>query len=121
MPPNKPLLLHPIWDKKRGRLYVTSGSYEYVTSHGIFTIPDKFVTDLASTPRIIWSLLPRDGKYLEAALLHDYLYRTHQVPKEIADIIFLNEMYRMGVSKFKRILIYNAVKLFGGKSYSKYD
>jgi len=123
MPPNKPLLLQPIWVKKsknkRHRQYVIKGEYVYKTFYGNFTIPNGFVTDLASTPRFIWALFPPDGEYLEAAVLHDYLYKTHKVSKKYADNIFFNEMKRLGVGYFTRQIVYNAVKLFGGKAYKK--
>ena len=119
MPPIEPIILKPLWDKDRGRLYQVVGDHTYVTSYGCFTIPDGFISDLASIPRLFWGLLPRDGKYLEAALIHDYLYKTHNAPKKIADLIFLNEMARLNVRKTKRLAIYTAVKWFGGSSYRK--
>ena len=33
-----------------------------------------FVTDLASTPQILWSMLPRAAAYSYPAIIHDYLY-----------------------------------------------
>ncbi len=38
-----------------------------------FTVNKGFVTDLASVPRLLWWLFPRDGTYLVAAILHDFL------------------------------------------------
>jgi len=124
MPPNKPILLRPVWvekpKNKRHRQYIVEGEYTYNTFFGDFTIPNGFMTDLASTPRFIWNIFPPDGKYLEAAILHDYLYRTQKVKRKDADKIFFNEMKRMGVGYFTRQMIYNAVRLFGGGSYKIY-
>lgn len=39
-------------------------------------VPKGFITDFASVPRILHSVLPKTGKYGKAAVLHDYLYRT---------------------------------------------
>jgi hypothetical protein len=53
--------------------YRTVGPTVYVGARQMFTIPDGFTTDLASVPRIFWSLLPPDGRYEKAAVLHDWL------------------------------------------------
>ncbi|EOD5071623.1 TPA: DUF1353 domain-containing protein [Salmonella enterica subsp. enterica serovar Enteritidis] len=39
----------------------------------VISVPAGFVTDLATVPRIFWTLLPPDGKYTKAAIIHDYL------------------------------------------------
>lgn len=53
--------------------YVTVGSTEYLGRSDRITIPADFPTDLASVPRLFWALLPPDGVYEKAAVLHDYL------------------------------------------------
>jgi len=40
----------------------------------LITIPEAFNWDLSSVPRIFWSLLPPDGDFIIAALIHDWLY-----------------------------------------------
>src|SRR5690349_7637447 len=52
--------------------YRTVGPTEYVGSSDVITIPSDFPTDLASVPRVSWSLLPPDGVYERAAVLHDF-------------------------------------------------
>ncbi|TFV91422.1 DUF1353 domain-containing protein [Blastococcus sp. CT_GayMR16] len=60
----------------RGR-YSTVGPTEYVGDPGsggdVITIPGGFTTDLASVPRLFWALIPPQGAYESAAVLHDYL------------------------------------------------
>lgn len=58
--------------------YVSRGQYEslspttYVTRSGrVITIPAGTRSDLASTPRIFWWLIPPTGAYEDAAYLHD--------------------------------------------------
>lgn len=53
--------------------YKTVGTTEYVGRTDRVTIPADFPTDLASVPRLFWALLPPDGVYEKAAVLHDYL------------------------------------------------
>src|SRR5690349_15758103 len=38
------------------------------------TVPAGFVTDFASTPRIVWAFMPKSGEWDSAAALHDYVY-----------------------------------------------
>ncbi len=41
---------------------------------GTIIVPEGFVTDFNSIPRVLWNILPPDEDG-EAAVLHDYLYR----------------------------------------------
>ncbi|EDQ6553546.1 DUF1353 domain-containing protein [Salmonella enterica subsp. enterica] len=85
----------------------------------IISVPAGFVTDLASVPRIFWALLPPDGKYAKAAIIHDYLYDNALRTKKEADKIFLDGMTVLGVPKWKCTLMYWAVRLFGRGMYEK--
>lgn len=96
-------------------------------------------TDLASIPRIVWPLLPPDGPWAEAALPHDGCYassgtfdwqptighkpvgplkhgRSRPAPYTRAecDHILLEGMVALQVPPWKRTIIYDAVRLFGG-------
>lgn len=77
-------------------------------------VPSGFVTDLASIPQIFWPVMPRDGKYLPAAIVHDYLYWRQDRPRQDADMIFNIGMSDLKVGSIKRGLIYHAVK-WGGE------
>src|SRR5258708_33483224 len=44
------------------------------------TVPVGFVTDLASVPRVFWSLLPPAARYSYPAIIHDYLYWFQMKP-----------------------------------------
>lgn len=72
-------------------------------------VPVGFVTDLASIPRGFWSLVPRDGPYADAAIVHDYLYWYQIVSKSDADRIFLRAMKDLEVSSGTAQAIYAAV------------
>lgn len=75
---------------------------------------DSSITDLASVPRIFWTLLPPDGKYAKAAIIHDYLYDNALRTKKEADLIFLDR-----VPRWKRTVMYQAVRMFGRGNYGK--
>ncbi|EHG2952127.1 DUF1353 domain-containing protein [Salmonella enterica subsp. diarizonae serovar 53:r:z35] len=85
----------------------------------VISVPAGFITDLASVPRIFWTPLPTDGKYAKAAIIHDYLYDNALRTKKEADLIFLDEMTVLGVPKWKRIVMYLAVRWFGRGMYGK--
>lgn len=83
----------------------------------VHIIQQGFVTDLASIPRILWIIWPPFGNYLEAAVLHDYLY-SKGLNKQCADKTFLFVMEIYGVGWITRNLFYLAVKIFGNPEKS---
>lgn len=76
-------------------------------------VPRGFVTDFASVPRFFWRVLPPNGPYRVAAIVHDFLYTT-SCDRFLADAIFRDLMKRTGVVMWKRIVMYYAVRVFGG-------
>jgi hypothetical protein len=92
------------------------GSYP---SNEIIEVPSGFVTDLASIPRILWWALPPHGKYAKAAIIHDWMYVTAYKNKNYADKVFLEGMGVLGVPKWKRKMMYHAVRLFGKGKYKE--
>lgn len=78
-------------------------------------VKEGFVTDFATVPRLIWSIIPPLGRYTKAAVLHDYLYENpHLVKnKKEADKIFLQAMEILGVERWKRTIMYLSVRAFG--------
>ncbi|EJJ3958770.1 DUF1353 domain-containing protein [Salmonella enterica subsp. enterica serovar Sandiego] len=85
----------------------------------VIEVPAGFVTDLATIPRIFWTILPPDGKYAKAAIIHDWMYDNALRTKKEADLIFLDGMTVLGVLKWKRTIMYWAVRLFGRGMYGK--
>ncbi|EMZ2673947.1 DUF1353 domain-containing protein [Salmonella enterica] len=83
----------------------------------VIEVPAGFVTDLASVPRIFWTILPPDGKYAKAAIIHDWMYDNALRTKKEADKIFLDGMTVLGVPKWKRTVMYWAVRWFGRGMY----
>jgi len=77
-------------------------------------IPAGFETDLASTPRWLWPVLPPFGSYLKATVLHDYLYRILK-NRFLADALFRVAMRKCGTIYPVRLAMYCAVRVFGGR------
>ena len=82
------------------------------SSNEFITIPKGFVTDFASIPRVFWVILPPDGEYTQAAVLHDYMCSTSMFPMKKIDKIFLEAMVVLKVPAWKRNTIYWAVRIW---------
>ena len=91
---------------------------EEYTRNGV-SVPKGFVTDLASTPRMLWSIYPPFGKYLAGAIVHDYLYYIKS-PRREADISLRYILKQDGVGLITRWSFYVAVRAFGWISYNNY-
>lgn len=79
-------------------------------------VPEGFVTDFASTPKALYPFFPPIGIYNKAAMVHDFLYSKEcpvAIERAQADLFFLQAMAVLKVPKWKRKLMYFAVKLFG--------
>lgn len=107
------LLLTPHGKKNRRVVWELVHEFGY----GPIMVPAGTLTDLASVPRLAWSLFPPDGVWLEAAVIHDYLYATKGLngvwSRKEADDLFLEAMKELGVNKLDRTCIYRAVRLGG--------
>jgi hypothetical protein len=76
-------------------------------------VPLGFVTDFASTPRTIWSVLPPFGEYQLAAVVHDFLYWDQSCTREQADALLRVAMHESKVRAVDRETIFRAVRTFG--------
>src|SRR5262245_11770367 len=70
--PIQPVPLTPFGDGNDSVL-MTELSYRIGETTHVIVVPAGFVTDFASTPRAIWSVLPPTGRYQMAAIVHDFL------------------------------------------------
>ena len=113
------LLVSPLSD---GRTWVTMKDFGYDVgkegSGDTVNVDIGFMTDFASVPRPLWAIIPRWGKYGNAAVIHDYLYWEQKRTRKQADDIFREAMGVLGVSGFTSWLMYWAVKLFGGLAWA---
>lgn len=98
---------------------LTSFEYHVGTSYSwdVIKVPAGFVTDLTSIPRFFWTILPPHGQYAKAAIIHDYLYTNAIGSKKYADDVFFEAMTILGVARWRKHVIYYAVKIFGKGNY----
>ena len=95
--------------------------FEYQDEDNIIKVPQGFLTDFASIPRIFWSIVGSpSGKYGKAAVIHDWLYATHTTTRRKADKIFREAMKVLKVKWWKRRLIWIAIRAFGRKAWNKH-
>ena len=96
-----------------------------------------FLTDFASVPRFAWPIIGHPtGRYGKASVVHDWLYRYPKsgvltvgqfdmcipIPRtrRRCDQIFLEGMQVLGISWWKRTVMYSAVRVGGGKPWKQY-
>ena len=85
----------------------------------VIEVPEGFITDFASVPRFLWSIVPPNGRHGKAAVVHDYLYRKESgFSKWLAESIFYDAMEVLNVTWWKRKVMYWSVRIFGGLAYN---
>lgn len=83
-----------------------------------FTVEAGFMTDLASIPRIVQSLVPKIAHHLQPAVVHDWLYEYDQgLTRAQADLMFLEGMRDEGVGRIRRNLMYQGVRVGGAYAW----
>lgn len=78
------------------------------------TVPAGFQTDFASVPRLPIAYALFGDTSDEAAVVHDYLYTTHLVPRVMADAVLREASKLTGVPAWRRWPMWLGVRLFGG-------
>lgn len=115
--------------RRPGNNWVLFEECSYNTNLGYkITAPKDYETDLASIPRVFWTLVSSFELSLAAPLFHDLLYRCGGVlpgnqldpndgkkfKRKEADLIFLELMEKADITKWKREAAYYAVRGFSG-------
>ena len=101
-----------------GRVYILTESFCYYRedkSKKDIIVPKGFMTDFASTPRILWSVLPPFGRYAKCAVLHDYLceeFHKGKCNRNEADRIFLESMEAISIPFFTKWSLYLGVRIY---------
>ena len=98
-------------------------------------VPEGYVCDLASIPKILFAIWSPVGDHKRAAIIHDWIYdQHHRAQMQIrqggspfcdlytraeADLIFLRELKDDGISIFTWLPFYCAVRWFGDLYWNK--
>ena len=84
------------------------------------TVPAGTKTDFASIPAAARWLIRREGTDV-AGLVHDHLYRSGRVRRQIADGILYALCRDAGVSPTRCLILFAAVAITGGRHYRPRD
>jgi hypothetical protein len=113
------LTVSPLAD---GKTWVTRREFGYDIgeegSGNSIEVPIGFMTDFASVPQPLWIILPRWGKYGNAAVIHDYCYWEQRRSRLESDRIFREAMEVLEVPKWQICVMYYAVRLGGGLAWA---
>ena len=91
-----------------------------VVSDNLYRVPPGYVTDFASVPRLHLAFMLFGNKGHRAAVIHDYLYSTHLVPREEADAIFKALLVEDGAGVITRSLMHLGVRIGGWVGWNNY-
>lgn len=103
-------------DDPEDKLWVVREDFRVSVDFELFIVPEGYITDLASVPRVPLAYWLAGGRARKAAVFHDYLYSIKK-PKAFADLCFYHGMRREGVSWPVANLMYAAVAAFGRGAY----
>ena len=110
------LILDPISNGKA----ILLEEYVYDINGYLIRVPKSFITDGASVPHSLQLLYNPYGKYINAAVVHDYLYSCYNntgINRTLSDKIFRHIMKETGIDNRTRRKFYMAVKCFGETSW----
>jgi len=104
-----------------GYRMLIAAPFRYVLDNGdVVNVAAGFETDLASVPRLFWTLLPACGPHNRAAVVHDWLYARRRIEtvdgkirkprRKECDWIFLEALKDCGVGWVKRNAMWLAVR-----------
>jgi hypothetical protein len=91
--------------------------YDSDVAKQVIVVPTGFVTDLASVPRVPIAFMLFGDRASEAAVIHDFLYGSHLVAREVADAVFKEASALTGVPWLARQAMYIGVRCFGGSHW----
>lgn len=97
-------------------------AHHLANNEGItITVPTGFVTDFASVPQVIWSLIPPIGMIALPAVVHDWIYTNHPQTRKWADAVLYEGCRSQGMGRIQAFLIWSAVRIFGRPSWKNQD
>ncbi len=115
------------------RVWVLFEKCSYQTADHTITAPANYETDLASIPRVFWTIVAPEELSLAAPLFHDLIYRCGgSLPEDglnpfdgklferkEADDLFLELMKKAKIPRWKRTAAYLAVRGFAGFAWKQ--
>ncbi len=115
----KHLYLFPIFETHSNKLdeaYEVAEDFAAEFQGNEIWVPKFFQYDGASVPSAAYHIVgtPFNPRFMKAAVVHDWLYHTHELSRGQADKLFYKMLRESGVNKVTAILMREAVENFGG-------
>lgn len=112
--------LTPLVAEKDGKVWTVMQPLIYMSdvASKVFVVPEGFVTDFASVPRIPLAFLLTGDSAHQAATLHDRLYSTGELPREMADAVFKEAAIVSGEPSWKATLMWMGVRAGGWMAWN---
>ncbi|ESP91132.1 hypothetical protein N483_15680 [Pseudoalteromonas luteoviolacea NCIMB 1944] len=109
----KPVIL--THSNKLENAYELVDDFPYEHNGKVRWVPKFFQYDGASIPTLAYHMVgtPFNPRYMKAALVHDWLYHTHEIERAAADELFYSMLCESGVGDAKAKIMRLAVELFG--------
>lgn len=97
--------------------------FHFIFNGRDYKVPKGFETDLASVPRILWSIYsPNRAETIAGAVIHDYLYSCHNgFSRAQIDSIFYDSLVYNKVSRYTAFKYWLAVRIFAASHFDKGD
>lgn len=119
-----PPLIEFLHSSAKGDMLRLRRKMKYYIGNKVLTVPKGFLCDGMSVPRAFWSLVSPiiHPDTIAASIAHDYLYRFGEQDgwsRWQADLFFYCVLRSDGVSVYRAIAAFLAVRLFGKKHYRR--
>jgi hypothetical protein len=110
----------PLVAEKSGEFWIIRQPFVYQSdvAQRVFSVPEGFLTDLASVPRVPIAYWLAGGECDEAAVIHDYAYAKGMVPRAMADAVFKEAALVSGQSAWRVQLMFLGIRLGGWKAWN---
>lgn len=92
-------------------------SFQSSTTGTTITAPQGFRTDFCSVPRVPLAYDMLGNRARMSGTIHDYLYTTHEFPREVADQVLREMLTVNDVGDFEAEIFYQAVRAYGGSHW----
>lgn len=110
----------PLQNKMGRQLYMLDAPFGYQSDIAgtDFVVPEGFVTDLSSIPRLPFIYVLLNGGGDMPAVIHDYLYNTGNLSRKLSDAVLREACITIGLPRWKVEAIYLGVRVGGSNNYA---
>lgn len=98
--------------------WILAAPWRYKDGEEEREIPQGFVFDFASIPRLFWNIISPTELGDKGPLEHDWEYRNGIGTRKRADQRLLENMKKDGITWWKRQTAYSLVRLWGWRSWN---